>query len=65
MKSQNPEANVSHPNIILSTSDIQSNYDEMKAKDIKVEELMIMPYGKMFVFKDQDNNDYLVREDKY
>ncbi|MDU4890169.1 MAG: VOC family protein [Clostridium sp.] len=65
MKSQNPEANVSHPNIILSTSDIQSTYDEMKAKDIKVEELMIMPYGKMFVFKDQDNNDYLVREDKY
>lgn len=65
MKSQNPEANVSHPNIILSTSDIQSTYDEMKAKGIKVEELMIMPYGKMFVFKDQDNNDYLVREDKY
>lgn len=51
MKSQNPEANVSHPNIILSTSDIQSTYDEMKAKDIKVEELMIMPYGKCLYLK--------------
>ena len=23
-----------------------------------------MPYGKMFSFKDQDGNDYLLREDK-
>lgn len=65
MISQNPEANVSHPNIILSTDDIESTYNEMKSKDIVVEDLMIMPYGKMFTFKDQDNNQYLVREDKY
>lgn len=65
MMSQNPEANVAHPNIILSTNDIQSTYDEMKAKGIEVGELMAMPYGKMFVFKDQDNNEYLIREDKY
>lgn len=64
MISQNPEANVSHPNIILSTDDIESTYNEMKSKDIAVEDLMIMPYGKMFTFKDQDNNQYLVREDK-
>lgn len=65
MKAQNPDANVGHPNVILSTDDIESTYNEMKSKDIQVEDLMIMPYGKMFKFKDQDNNEYLVREDKY
>lgn len=65
MMSQNPKANVSHPSIILSTNDIQSTYDEMNAKGIEVGELMVMPYGKMFEFKDQDSNEYLVREDKY
>ncbi|MBW4863057.1 MAG: VOC family protein [Paeniclostridium sp.] len=65
MKAQNPDANLGHPNIILSTDDIESTYNEMKSKDIQVEDLMIMPYGKMFKFKDQDNNEYLVREDKY
>lgn len=65
MKSQNPDANLAHPNIILSTDDIESTYNEMKSKDIQVEDLMIMPYGNMFKFKDQDNNEYLVREDRY
>ena len=64
MLAQNPNANVSHPNIILSTNDIESTYSEMKSNSVDVEELMIMPYGKMFEFKDQDNNRYLVREDK-
>ena len=65
MKAQNPDANLGHPNVILSTDDIESTYNEMKSKDIQVEDLMIMPYGKMFKFKDQDNNEYLVREDRY
>lgn len=65
MKAQNPDANLGHPNVILSADDIESTYNEMKSKDIQVEDLMIMPYGKMFKFKDQDNNEYLVREDKY
>lgn len=64
MLAQNPNANVSHPNIILSTNDIESTYSEMKSNSVDVAELMIMPYGKMFEFKDQDNNRYLVREDK-
>ena len=31
---------------------------------VEVGELIAMPYGKMFSFKDLDNNDYLLREDK-
>ncbi|WP_195939125.1 VOC family protein [Romboutsia sp. 1001713B170131_170501_G6] len=65
MLSQNPKANVNHPSIILSTSDIENTYNKMKLNEVEVGELMIMPYGKMFSFKDQDGNDYLVREDIY
>jgi len=65
MKAQNPKTNVEHPSILLSTSDIESSYEEMKSKNVEVGELMKMPYGKMFSFKDQDGNEYLLREDKY
>lgn len=64
MLAQNPSANVNHPSILLSTTDIEKSYNEMKENGVEVGELMIMPYGKMFSFKDQDNNEYLLREDK-
>lgn len=64
MKAQNPSTNVEHPSILLSTTDIENAYEEMKAKEVEVGELMKMPYGKMFSFKDQDGNEYLLREDK-
>ncbi|MGX4599143.1 VOC family protein [Faecalimicrobium sp. JNUCC 81] len=64
MLTQNPSANVNHPSILLSTTNIEKSYNEMKENGVEVGELMIMPYGKMFSFKDQDNNEYLLREDK-
>ena len=64
MLAQNPQANVGHPNIILSTDDIESTYNEMKTNEVEGGEIMKMPYGSMFKFKDMDGNDYLVREDK-
>lgn len=64
MRSQNPSTNVEHPSILLSTTDIESSYNQMKENDVEVGELMIMPYGKMFSFKDQDGNQYMLREDK-
>jgi len=64
MLAQNSKANVAHPSILLSTKNIQSAYSNMKEKKVEVGELMNMPYGKMFSFKDQDGNEYLLREDK-
>lgn len=64
MMDQNPSANVLHPSVILSTNDIQNAYDIMKTNGVEVGELMTMPYGKMFSFKDQDGNEFLLREDK-
>lgn len=63
MKMQNPSTNVSHPSIILSTTDIENAYNKMKANAVEVGEIMNMPYGKMLSFKDQDGNEYLLRED--
>lgn len=63
MMTQNPKANVSHPSVILSTNDIENTYNQIKANGVEVGPLMKMPYGKMFSFKDQDGNEYLLRED--
>ncbi len=64
MLTHNPSANVGHPSILLSTTDIEKTYAELQATGVKVDELMSMPYGKMFKFFDQDENEYLIREDK-
>ena len=64
MLSQNPQANVTHPSVLLSTEDIESAYNKMKERGVQVGELMTMPYGKMFTFQDQDGNSYVLREDK-
>ena len=64
MMSQNPSTNVSHPSIILSTTDVESAYNKMKINGVEVGELVNMPYGKNFTFKDQDGNGYLLREDR-
>ena len=58
MLAQKPSANVGHPNVILSTDNIEECYNELKEKGVEVSEIMTMPYGKMFSFKDQDGNDY-------
>lgn len=63
MKAQNPQANVEHPSVILSTSNIEETYSKIKNNEVKVGELMKMPYGSMFSFFDEDGNQYLVRED--
>ncbi len=64
MKRQNPNTNVGHPSILLSTTDIEKAYEEMKEKGVEVTEIKNMPYGSMFTFKDSEGNSYVLREDK-
>jgi predicted enzyme related to lactoylglutathione lyase len=63
MEQQNPSA-VAHPSILFSTTDIETAYENMKQNGVAVEEMLRMPFGTMFSFKDQDGNGYLLREDK-
>jgi predicted enzyme related to lactoylglutathione lyase len=64
MMAQNPATSVSHPSILLSTTDIDNAYNKMKEQGVEVGELMKMPYGSMFNFKDQDGNEFMLREDR-
>ena len=61
MKSQNPNANVDHPSVILSTTNIEKAYSKIKANGVDVDDLVIMPYGKMFSFKDQDSEPLFIK----
>jgi len=63
MEKQNPSA-VAHPSILFSTTDIETAYEKMKQNEVEVEEMLKMPFGTMFTFKDQDGNRYILREDK-
>lgn len=63
MKKQNPDNPVTHPSVILTTKAIETIHTTLKTRDVKVTDLMVFPYGKMFTFYDQDNNPYLLRED--
>ena len=40
MKTQNPNANLGHPSIILSTNDIDATYKELKDNGVKVTDIM-------------------------
>ncbi|MGL5540324.1 MAG: VOC family protein [Erysipelotrichaceae bacterium] len=64
MQAQNPKTNVGHPSVLLSTQDIEATYNTLSKKGVEVGNLLVMPYGKMFTFKDQDGNDFMVREDR-
>lgn len=64
MEKQNPNTYTCHPSILLSTTDIDKTYEELKNNGVDVTDIMKMPYGSMFTFKDQDGNPYIIREDK-
>lgn len=61
---QHQPSKVAHPSILFSTTDIESAYEKMKQNGVEVAEMLRMPFGTMFTFKDQDGNEYILREDK-
>ena len=65
MKEQNPSANVDYKKVILSTEDLKNAHTQMKVNGVEVTDIVTMPYAKLFTFKNQDNNEYLLREDKF
>ncbi|MCV9885033.1 VOC family protein [Metabacillus halosaccharovorans] len=63
MEQQQP-SKAAHPSVLFSTTDIESAYESMVQKGVKVGEMLKRPFGTMFTFFDQDGNEYLLREDK-
>lgn len=65
MQKECPAVDTEYKKIILSTEDLEAAYNEMKAKGVEVTDIVQMEYAKLFTFKDQDGNEYLLREDKF
>lgn len=61
---QHDPSKIAHPSILFSTTAIESAYEKLKQNGVEVGEMLRLPFGNMFSFKDQDGNDYLLREDK-
>lgn len=51
MEQQQP-SKVAHPSVLFSTTDIESAYESMVQKGVKVGEMLKMPFGTMFTFFD-------------
>ena len=65
MEKECPAVDTEYKKIILSTEDLESAHEQMKANGVEVTDIVQMEYAKLFTFKDQDNNEYLLREDKF
>lgn len=64
MKHQNPNANTSHPSLILSTLHLGDTHKTLKERGVKIDDIITMPYGQMCVFYDPDDHAYMLREDQ-
>lgn len=60
MLQQNPDM-VRHPAIIFATDNAETTWQELKERDVQVDDIQRMPYGTMFNFSEPDGNTYMVR----
>ena len=61
MLQQNPKM-VAHASVMFVADDVQATYNDLISKGVEVGEFQNLPYGKMFTFKDNDGNQYLIRD---
>lgn len=57
-------ASTEHPSVFFSTTDLEETHKTLTLNGVKIDPIMKMPYGSMCSFHDQDNNSYMLREDK-
>jgi lactoylglutathione lyase len=60
MLKQRP-AMVAHPSIIFASPEIEALYRRITAAGVDADPVQTLPFGKMFTFRDQDGNPYMVR----
>lgn len=64
MEKQNPNISTCAPSIIFSTKNIKRKHRHMHDNNVKIDDLLDLPFGLMFTFYDQDNQTFIMREDK-
>jgi lactoylglutathione lyase len=60
MQQQSPES-VAHPSIMFSSADINKLWERLQQEGVEISEIQQYPFGKMFDFRDNDGNPYMVR----
>ena len=60
MLKQNPSM-VAHPSIIFASPEIEAFHQRITTAGVDAEPVQSLPFGKMFKFRDQDGNPFMVR----
>jgi lactoylglutathione lyase len=60
MQQQSPES-VAHPSIIFASSNIDQLWDSLQQSGVELSDIQQCPFGKMFDFRDNEGNPYMVR----
>ena len=60
MLQQNPGM-VAHPSVIFLSPDIEAFHARITAAGVDADPVQTLPFGRMFSFRDQDGNRYMVR----
>ena len=59
MLQQSPES-VAHPSIMFASPDINQLWERLQQCGVETSEIQEYPFGKMFDFRDNDGNPYMV-----
>jgi lactoylglutathione lyase len=59
MLEQSPES-VAHPSIMFSSIEIEQVWEQLKNNGVEVSEIKEYPYGKLFDFRDNEGNPYMM-----
>ena len=57
-----PELNLNTPSLMFCTEDIEQLYKDYQEKQVKVGELVTMPFGKVFNFADNEGHYFAVKQ---
>jgi lactoylglutathione lyase len=57
-----PELNLGTPSLMLFSENLDQLYDDLSNKNVKVGEIVTMPFGRVFNFADNEENYFAVRE---
>ncbi|WP_068504935.1 VOC family protein [Paenibacillus kribbensis] len=60
----NPEMNLGAPSIMFYTENFDALYSDLKNRNIKVGEIVELPFGRVFNFADNEENYFAVSEKK-
>ncbi|MFJ7976740.1 VOC family protein [Peribacillus sp. JNUCC 23] len=59
-----PELNLHTPSIMFYSENLEKLYKDFSDKNIKVGEIVTMPFGKVFNFADNEDNYFAIMEKK-